>query len=189
MIPELYLKVKERIMKKKSVFFIIFALIVFSLPVKVQAYNLSGYRWLSSSIIYYYDNSISYNAQMAVYRAVSDWSGEDASLSFNAIFNIYCMDTYDSSVEWDGITYSAVDSANYFVSQCLLLNSAKPAWNSANALESVAAHEFGHCFGLEENPYTATIMNNYTYGPNSRYGAYGICTPQLDDRNGVNDIY
>jgi hypothetical protein len=34
-----------------------------------------------------------------------------------------------------------------------------------------------------------TIMNGYTFGINSRYGGYGLTTPQTDDVNGVNFIY
>jgi hypothetical protein len=32
-------------------------------------------------------------------------------------------------------------------------------------------------------------MNAYTWGTNSRYGGYGLTTPQTDDINGANSIY
>ena len=41
--------------------------------------------------------------------------------------------------------------------------------------------------------YTATIMNPYTWGSQSRYGVgeggYGVTTPQTDDKNGINYLY
>ena len=62
-------------------------------------------------------------------------------------------------------------------------------WSSAGARKSVAVHEFGHVFGLDENGSTKTIMNAFTWGSNSRYGSYGLTTPQSDDKSGVNSIY
>ena len=70
-----------------------------------------------------------------------------------------------------------------------MLNSARESWEDNGALLSVALHEFGHAFGLDDNGTTKTIMNEYTYGYNSRYDTYRLNRTQNDDVNGVNKIY
>lgn len=175
---------------KKVAIMVICTLFMLTISSVAQAYVVTGFRWSSNSIKYYYDNYISSTAKTALSSGASSWSGVDASFSFNSSYNIYCLETYNSNVTWDGITtHYLPPTGNYFSTQTVQLNSAKPAWNNAAALKSVAGHEFGHCFGLYENGATQTIMNDYTYGTNSRYGTYGITTPQTDDKNGVNYIY
>lgn len=56
------------------------------------------------------------------------------------------------------------------------------------ALLSVSVHEFGHALGLGHTQ-GAVIMNPYTWGENSRYEAYNLTTPQIDDLYGINALY
>lgn len=120
--------------------------------------------------------------------AVYAWSGVDASLSFSANYNVYCIESYQPGALWDGITNSTTEYG-YFTTQTLILNTGKRAYNNTDALKSVAAHEFGHVFGLADYSASKTIMNDYTWGPNSRYETFGLTTPQNDDKNGVNYLY
>lgn len=164
---------------------------VFLMP--VSAYNLMGPKWSSSTINYYYDNYVAANAKNSIATSTSDWNNSniDATLRFSASsYNVYCSNTNQPDVEWDGLTQSTYNTnTNRFVSQTLLLNSAKRAWDVSGALNSVACHEFGHVFGLDENGETATVMNSFTWGSNSRWEGYGISSPTSDDIRGVNSLY
>lgn len=95
----------------------------------------------------------------------------------------------NDSVEWDGITYSYANDSTLYKA-IVDLNRAKDAWDDSDALLSVATHEFGHALGLGDlDSYNECIMNGYTWGDGSRYGDYGITSPQDDDIDGVNSIY
>jgi|LSQX01.3.fsa_nt_gb hypothetical protein len=157
--------------------------------IPVYAYNLTGYKWPSSTIKYYYDNYNSSRGKSYISSGASAWNGTDATYSFNASYNIYASEVSMPNVEWDGLTQGTA-SGSYYNSLTISLNMAKTqTWNSDGALKSVSVHEFGHGLGLHENGTTKTIMNAYTWGTNSRYGGYGLTTPQTDDINGANSIY
>ncbi|MCI9550993.1 MAG: matrixin family metalloprotease [Oscillospiraceae bacterium] len=180
-------------MYKKKILFVFFAVMLFSIITPAFAYEVLGYRWKNNTVIWYYDNYISWQAKNALASGASSWNeaNADASLKFTAAsYNVYCSDVEQTEVEWDGMTNGYGDSnTGYFVSLTLYLNSASKAWDSAKALGSVAGHEFGHVFGLGENGHTMTLMNAYTWGYNSRYETYSITKPTNDDIRGVNDLY
>jgi len=160
-------------------------------PLLVSAYELMGPKWASiyTDPLQYY-STCHYSTQVS--SATSDWNNavDDITLSSGGILCIYKIkDTNNSEVEWDGITdWAAV--GGYFVKCDVYINEypiEELSYPTA-AIKSVIAHEMGHAFGLDENegPY---IMNPCTYGASSRYGYYGISTPQADDANGVDAIY
>lgn len=68
------------------------------------------------------------------------------------------------------------------------LNDYYLADDPSEARQSVIAHELGHSVGLAHE-YGAVLMNPWTWGDSSRYGEYGVNTPQQDDVDGVNAIY
>lgn len=159
------------------------------LPTIGQAYNLTGHKWSGTSIYYYYDNYNSSTGKAAFANGASAWSGLDASLSYNASYDVYCLEASYPGADWDGITNLIVRGSNYSSGSVILNTAYTKTWSSAGARKSVAVHEFGHVFGLNENGTTKTIMNAYTWGTNSRYGSYSLTTPQSDDKSGVNSIY
>lgn len=164
-------------------------LLSLSLSVSVQAYNTFGWVWGTKNIKYYYDNYNSTTGKTTFSNGASAWSGLDATLSNSTASNyhIYCTETDSGSDDWDGM----LDTYGWPPNEAILyLNrSCTRTWNNANARKSVAVHEFGHALGLDDNGYTRTIMNAYTWGGESRYGYYGITTPQSDDISGINALY
>lgn len=176
-------------MSKRTMIPILSIIMLLSLSVTASAYVLWGYKWNTSNINYHFDNFNSSRFQMFISTGASQWNSTNATYSKSSTANILAAEVDRPDVTWDGLC-SAYMSGNYFTSMSIFLNKAKTnTWNSDGALQSVATHEFGHGLGLFENGTTKTIMNAYTWGTNSRYGGYGLTTPQQDDINGVNAIY
>lgn len=151
--------------------------------VDVQAYQTIGKRWAKTSINYYYTNSV-------FASGASAWSGLDAKFIYSpTYYDVNCYTVSDLKAAWDGASQIGQNST-HIVSVTITVNTAaSQTWNNSNAVKSVVAHEFGHALGLNENGSSRTIMNDHTWGANSRYGTYGLTQPQADDRAGVNAIY
>jgi Matrixin. len=169
-------------------------LLVLAMVVPASAYEKFDQRWSSNKIVWYYDNYIEGAAKNAYASGAGSWNDTkiDASLSFSAAYDVYCATVDNSEVFWDGVSMLAFNpKTNYFVSKdaFVYLNKAMDAWKYTDSLASVACHEFGHVFGLDENGTTRTIMNQYTWGDNSRFETYRLTSPTADDIAGVNSIY
>ena len=163
-----------------------------TLSMSAGAYVLLGTHHKSSTIYYYYDNWIGANASNAVVSAVNAWRAKTTQATLKPAtttsgYTVYIsVGNYDTG--WDGLTVSNV-VGNEVESQTVIFNMTRKAWNDPEALKSVAGHEFGHVFGIGDQHGARVIMNDFTYGDNSRYATYKITTPQTDDVNGVNAIY
>lgn len=155
----------------------------FIVSMDVQAYNCIGPRWEKTTINYYYVNSI-------FATGAASWSGLDAKLIYSpTYYDINCYTVSSPNANWDGISYIG-NNMLHITSVTININSAaSQTWNNDNAVKSVVSHEFGHALGLEDNGSSRTIMNDHTWGTNSRYGTYQLTTPQEDDRTGINAIY
>lgn len=166
---------------KKAIALICILSLIISM--NVQAYNYTGYRWEKTSIKYYYTNSI-------FATGASSWSGLDANFSYSSTYyDINCYTVSSPNANWDGISYIEHDMLHITSVTININTAASQTGNNSNAVKSVVAHEFGHALGLDENGSTKTIMNDHTWGTNSRYGTYNLTTPQADDKSGVNAIY
>lgn len=157
--------------------------------------------WENPDIIYYFDSPCSADAKTAYQNAASSWNATsiDASLSLVKLkpsVGVMCFATAIGGVDWDGMTYRSKGNGYYNQMQ-VYLNTTSPNYGDILVTQSVAAHEFGHVFGLDENYNTDTLMNGYTTGINSRWGIKvngvwngpKIYKPQQDDINGVNFLY
>lgn len=165
--------------------------ILLSTTLPVYAYTLTGYKWSTNSATYYYDNYNSSRGKTYFKAGANAWNSTDFTFSIGSYDtrNIFCSETYNSNVGWDGIS-SYTANGNYYTSITMLINTYYDiTWSNDGALKSVIVHEFGHCLGLGENAKTKTVMNAYTWGTNSRYGGYGITSPQTDDKAGANALY
>lgn len=178
--------------KCKSVMALVLSMILFTgNSVTADAYTTLGLTWSSSTITYYYENYNSNRAKSYFETGASGWSSTDVNFvkGNSANYNIYCTEVYNENVEWDGLTNHNPSWGIHFERQVLQLNYASTrTWNNDKALQSVVIHEFGHCLGLDHT-LGKVIMNPYTWGDESRYGAYSIFTIQTDDRNGANALY
>lgn len=177
-------------MNKKLILAISCILLTISFSRVAYAYVLTGYKWSSSTINYYYNSSgCSSTGISTLASAASSWSGVDATLNYSSNYKVYCCEVQVPNADWDGLTTGTANN-NLYTQLNLQLNTSKTnSWNNSGARQSVAVHEFGHVFGLMDNGLASdSIMNGYTWGTNSRYGTYGLTTPQNDDRFGVNYI-
>ncbi|MGN1126605.1 MAG: matrixin family metalloprotease [Ruminococcus sp.] len=176
---------------KIVILFLVLVMILLSVTT-VNCYSLIGCKNKSSKVYYYYDNFNSVRFKNFIVKGGNAWNNAnvDAKLYPKYAKGIVCSETSNANVGWDGLSYCTWDKNKIFVSQSILINKAKPAWNSDGALKSVIVHEFGHQLGLGDlHLGNKAVMNGYTYGDNSRYGGYKINKPTTDDKNGVNKIY
>lgn len=139
-------------------------------PMPTYAYKLASFQHQNSTIYYYYDNWVESRARSFFSVGASAWKDKTTQ----AVIKRYTSNYSDTG---------------YVKSQTVILNLSSLSWSDDGALKSVVVHEMGHVFGLNDNGTTRTIMNAYTYGTNSRYGYFGLTTPQTDDVIGVNVIY
>lgn len=89
----------------------------------------------------------------------------------------------------DGITHYACTSGRFDYAHSDL-NSYYTAYYAGTQRQSVAAHEFGHAFGLSHSNQSVCPGMPLMDGTTSvRWGQCGVYTPQSDDVNGINHIY
>lgn len=180
-------------MKKSFLVFLSLILVMVFSSSNANAYNLLGGRWLvADQLTWYYDNYISTQTKTAATSAATAWN--NAKISWVSLKNstgkVYITEIRDTTTDSDGwAQINPCGACHNYQSATITVNTAKTAYGNPDALKSVLVHEFGHVFGLDHNDKDKCIMISYTYGSGSRYGAYGLTTPQTDDINGVKSIY
>ncbi|MFR8001807.1 MAG: matrixin family metalloprotease [Hydrogeniiclostridium sp.] len=176
---------------KKRIISLILVLITlvsyFSMP--SLAYTITGFRWPSKTIYYAFPSGLASVYKTAWKDALTDWNKTNVTLILTSanLTDIYCKAENHSNVTWDGICYSQDNGGLYYTHADCILNSYYLNTVVANHKRSVAAHEIGHALGLGHQPSNAhsSIMNMSSV----RYTVYGLYSPQIDDKNGVNAIY
>ncbi len=175
---------------KKRIISLILVLVTlvsyFSIP--SFAYTVTGIRWPSKTIYYAFPSGLASVYKTAWKNALADWNKTNVTLILTSasLTDIYCKAEKHLNVAWDGICNSQYSGGVYSYAECIL-NSYYLNTVVANHKRSVAAHEIGHALGLGHQPSNAhsSIMNESTV----RYTVYGLYSPQIDDKNGVNAIY
>lgn len=169
---------------------------------RASAYVLLGQKWSTTTIKYYIPSPLSSYATWT--GAASTWAGLDASLSYSSSNPqiTVTQENRGNTVSWTGVarkpgTVQAYPSysGQYWTAggMELVLN-----WSLMTSLgytsdqkKMVAAHEFGHAFGLSHNgnsyPGGAPVALMYPYDANRI--AFGIYSPRPDDKAGINAIY
>ena len=129
--------------------------------------------------------------------AVSLWNNATSKVSFTTgIIQNSTIDLYAQDSSHDPNFYDCYAWTEYYVGGSIVFStSSNWNWNkikintalfnpaSSAKKSGVLAHEMGHCFGLDHNPYNLyTLMNPYIDISN-------IYTPQSGDILGVNSLY
>lgn len=172
-----------------------------------QAYNLLPCKWNHSTVKVY---DLSANTfWTAIQSGMASWNSSVSPAQFNTVISAQDLSvsggTYGNT-GWSGLTASNGStssgpscSSGYWVTggMRIYLNTTTTAGYTAAQLESVAAHELGHAYGLDHNNTTLSCSGH----PGALYLMYfsdirvfsnpcgNISTPQSDDKNGVNHLY
>ncbi|WP_346871453.1 matrixin family metalloprotease [Clostridium sp. UBA5119] len=175
-------------------------------PSPIFGYKLSGgvgnygnnnqYYYIDSSANNFYHNSFYLDYRRYITKAMDRWiyTNELTPISFikttiqqNSVIDIYVKNEQYSS--WAGLTYCIVGSTN--------INPRTQNWNwnkvTLNAhslqfdsqishIQAAAAHEIGHCFGLDENEIPGSVMYKYLSGILDG-------GPSVEDCRAINRIY
>ena len=182
---------KKIVLQKAILSLVICCLCLLGITGNVRAYQVLGYRWPSSTITYSFSSGMAQRAQAYTTTCAGMWNSSDATLTqVSSGYNVWVSTVSYSDAEWDGLTDLYLSGGYFTGTAYLRINAgATETWNDNGALRSVVLHEFGHCLGLADLEGERAIMNGFTWGNYSRYGAYGLTTLQNDDLAGVNSIY
>jgi hypothetical protein len=176
-------------------------------PAMSAAYVTSGFKWMSGSSSWAYNDSGAPNgliAGPALSAAAGTWGQQGGSFAFSGGGSTgagtgACGGGTDGSntVGWGTQSGSVLAvTCSWFSSQGSPFKAAvefdmeiDPDWNWTTGspiqvdLQSVALHEFGHALGLNHSASSSAVMfASYSNGSNKR-------TPSQDDKDGLLAIY
>jgi len=139
------------------------------------------------------------NDRTAFQNGLNAWNNSPAPVIFvsgSATNQVEMRDENDGNSGYDGYTnYNTSSRCNHsgysiVVYAWAVLNTYFTNGYSGPETQSVAAHELGHTIGLGDvtTNTNGTRQLMYYYTP-TRWGQWGINTPQTDDVNGIKAIY
>lgn len=172
--------------------------LVFVLSLLTNAYAYATYlggEWTSANPLnWFYDNYISTKSKAGFSNGATAWNNVNYS-KVKFTFNtgpVYAFETSNSSVEWAGqATLSPSPAGPTYTSASVKYNTyytSKTEYDTG-AMQYIAAHEFGHVLGLDENNSDICVMRQGVLGPEGTYSKYHITTPQSVDISGMKNIY
>lgn len=161
-----------------------------------SAFSLRSHRLNTDKVYYYFDSGIDSKAISTFNTACENWRNKNSLFVMEKLGSETNVVTArvgtikSSTVGWDGITAIFTDENKHLTKAIINFNTYyTDSWNVEGARLSVMTHEIGHVFGLDDLEGERAIMNGSTYGPNSRYGTYGLTVPQDDDIRGVSYLF
>lgn len=170
----------------------LFAIAISAIGLLTFSQSASAYRLISyghdSAYIKMWNPSVDLSStyQVPYQRAKSAWYNTSSPAQIidestdhqHQIYNRQIADT------WNG-QYTATwkNSNGTARSFTIVLNDTILKNASYNCIQSVIVHEFGHAFGLDDNPPESPSIMRYDRNRET------MITPQQDDVNGVNDFY
>lgn len=159
-----------------------------------SAFSLMGHRLKDCKAYYYFESGIDAKTIPTFVTACENWRYRTNLYEMERLGNEedvvkVCVDTISGyPVMYSGLT-GTWKKDGYLTKATITFNTYHKAWSDDNARLSVAAHEIGHVFGLNDLDGARALMNGVTYGENSRYETYGITDPQADDICGIGYLF
>lgn len=187
----------QKILRLKLSLFVSSILVIIVAFLLLVQQPAPSHAWTSNWIIWEYPQPVTYNIDSgssantisAWASSISHWNSVQAKVDFDSAIgdaDIFLSSANIDYVDWDGIC-TRYYSGGYIDNAIARLNEHyTEGYTPVNKRRSVSGHELGHSIGLGEGNYPDSLMEQFTP---TRWGTYGIYSPQQDDINGINTLY
>lgn len=152
-----------------------------------MATPLNGRKYSTSAATF--NNTGSQTARWTT--AAGNWnSATNFKFTAGASTTFVANDVNDSTVSWDGITYTTWTTSTGIITdnKCYLnTNYTSQSRYTQDIVNGIATHEFGHAIGLDHSTSNASVMFPYTFTVEGDAARPNV--PGSDDIAAINSIY